>query len=132
MCARNPRIQAGVNLSIPIFNAFLFSARAQEADLRAPAAQQQVKELQDSIARDVRTTALQAQSNLQRIAMAQQLLDQAASALDLAQIRYNLGLSSIVELSQAQLAQTQAQIDLAEVRYAYAGSLASIRFQTGQ
>jgi outer membrane protein len=123
---------AGVNISIPIFNGFLFSARAQEADLRARATQQQVKELQDTIARDVRTTALQAQSNFQRIAVAQQLLDQATSALDLAQTRYNLGLSSIVELSQAQLAQTQAQIDLAEARYAYAGSLASIRFQTGQ
>jgi outer membrane protein len=66
----------------------------------------------------VRTTALQAQSNFQRIAVAQQLLDQATSAMDLAQTRYNLGLSSIVELSHAQLAETQAQIDLAEARYA--------------
>ncbi|HEX3571893.1 MAG TPA: TolC family protein [Acidobacteriaceae bacterium] len=123
---------AGVNLSIPIFNGFLFSARAQEADLRSRAAQEQVKDLRDAIARDVRTTALQAQSNFQRIAVAQQLLEQANSALDLAQTRYNLGLSSIVELSQAQLAQTQAQIDLADARYAYAGSLANIRFQTGQ
>jgi outer membrane protein len=72
------------------------------------------------------------QSNFQRIAVAQQLLDQANSALDLAQTRYNLGLSSIVELSQAQLQQTQAQIDLADARYTYAGSLANLRFQTGQ
>lgn len=122
----------GVNLSIPIFNGFQFSARAQEADLRAQAVQQQVKDLRDAIARDVRTTALQSQSNFQRIAVAQQLLDHATSALDLAQTRYNLGLSSIVELSQAQLAQTQAQIDLADARYTYAGSLANIRFQTGQ
>jgi outer membrane protein len=122
----------GVNLSIPIFNGFLFSARAEEADFRSRAAEQQVRELRNSIARDVRTTALQAQSNFQRIAVAQQLHDQATSALDLAQTRYNLGLSSIVELSQAQLQQTQAQIDLAEAHYAYEGSLASIRFQTGQ
>ena len=123
---------AGVNLSIPIFNGFLFSARAKEADLRSQAAQQQVRDLRDTIARDVRSTALQARSNFQRIGVAQQLLDQANSALDLAQTRYNLGLSSIVELSQAQLQQTQAQIDLADARYAYAGSLANIRFQTGQ
>jgi len=123
---------AGVNLSVPIFNGFLFSARAKEADLRSQAAQQQVRELRDSIARDVRTTALQAQSNFQRVAVAQQLVDQANSALDLAQTRYNLGLSSIVELSQAQLQQTQAQIDLTNSRYAYEGSLANIRFQTGQ
>jgi outer membrane protein len=122
----------GVNLSIPIFNGFLFSARAKEADLRSQAAQQQVRELRDAIARDVRTTALQAQSNFQRIAVAQQLLDQASSALDLAQTRYSLGLSSIVELSQAQLQQTQAQIDLADARYTYAGSLANLRFQIGQ
>ena len=122
----------GVNLSIPMFNGFLFSARAKEADLRSQATQQQVRELRDSIARDVRTTALQAQSNFQRIAVAQQLVDQANSALDLAQTRYNIGLSSIVELSQAQLQQTQAQIDLADARYAYQGSLATIRFQTGQ
>jgi len=123
---------AGVNVSIPIFNGFLFSARAHDADLRASAAQQQVKELRDSIARDVRTAALQAQLNFQRIAVAKQLLNQANSALDLAQTRYNLGLSSIVELSQAQLQQTQAQIELAGARYAYAGSLATIRFQIGQ
>jgi len=122
----------GVNLSIPIFNGFLFSARAQEADLRSQAAQQQVRELRDSIARDVRTTALQAQLNFQRIAVAQQLLDQANSALDLAQTRYRLGLSSIVELSQAQLQQTQAQIDVVDARYSYEGSLANLRFQTGQ
>ena len=123
---------AGVNVNIPIFEGFLFSARGKEASLRAHAAQQQVKELRDIIARDVRTTALQAESNYERIAVAQQLLDEANSALDLAQTRYSLGLSSIVELSQAQLAQTQALIDLSGARYVYAGSLANIRFQTGQ
>jgi len=122
----------GVNLSIPLFNGFLFSARSQEATLRASAAEAQVKDLRDTIARDVRTTALQANSNFERITVAQQLLNQANSALDLAQVRYNLGLSSIVELSQAQLQQTQARIDLADARYSYAGSLADIRFQTGQ
>ncbi len=122
----------GVNLSIPVFNGFLFSARAQGADLRARASERQVQDLRDAIARDVRTTALQARSNYERISVAQQLLDESNSALDLAQLRYNLGLSSIVELSQAQLQQTQALIDFADARYTYAASLAEIRFQTGQ
>ena len=123
---------AGINVSIPIFNGFLFSARAEEADLRAAAAQKLVEELRQAIARDVRTTVLQAQSNFQRIAVTQQLLDQANTAFDLAQTRYRIGLSSIVELSQAQLAQTEAQIDYATARYSYQGSLAAIRYQTGQ
>ncbi len=119
-------------MSIPIFNGFLYSARAKEADLRASAAEQQVRQLRELIARDVRTTVLQAQSNFQRIAVTQQLLDQSNQALDLAQVRYQIGLSSIVELSQAQLAQTGALIDYANARYAYQGSLAAIRYQTAQ
>lgn len=123
---------AGVNVNIPIFNGFLYSARAQEAKLRANAADQQVLQMRDTIARDVTTTVLQAQDNFNRIAVAQQLASQANSALALAQTRYNLGLSSIVELSQAQLLQTQAEIELANARYAYQGSLSAIRYQTGQ
>lgn len=129
----SPRYGAvGVNVSVPLFNGFLFSARAAEADLRAQAVDKQVAELRQSIARDVRTTVLQAQSNFQRIAVTQQLLEQANSAFDLAQTRYKFGLSSIVELSQAQLAQTQAQIDYATARYSYQGSLAAIRYQVGR
>lgn len=122
----------GVNISIPIFNGFLYSARASEADLRASAAGKQVDGLRQTIARAVRTTVLQAQSNFQRIAVTQQLLDQANTAFDLAQTRYKIGLSSIVELSQAQLAQTEAQIEYATARYSYQGSLAALRYQTGQ
>jgi outer membrane protein len=122
----------GVNVSVPLFNGFLYSARAKEADLRANAADQQVLELRQIIARDVRTTVLQAQSNFQRIYVNQQLLNQANLAFDLAQTRYKMGLSSIVELSQAQLAQTDAEIGYASARYAYQGSLAAIRYQTGQ
>jgi outer membrane protein len=123
---------AGVNVNIPIFNGFLYSARAQEAKLRAGAADAQVVQLRDTIARDVTTTVLQAQDNFNRIAVAQQLVTQANSALSLAQTRYQLGLSSIVELSDAQLLQTQAEIELANARFAYQGSLSAIRYQTGQ
>jgi outer membrane protein len=122
----------GVNINVPIFNGFLYSARAEEAKLRAGAADAEVLQLRDTIARDVTTTVLQAQENFNRIAVAQQLVSQANSALSLAQTRYQLGLSSIVELSDAQLLQTQAEIELANARYAYQGSLSAIRYQTGQ
>jgi outer membrane protein len=122
----------GANVSIPIFNGFLYSARAREADLRANAAQEEVRNLRELIARDVRTSALTAQSAFQRIAVTRQLLDQSNLALDLAQTRYKLGLSGIVELSQAQLAQTQAEIAYANARYAYQIALAVLSFQTGQ
>jgi outer membrane protein len=122
----------GANVNIPVFNGFLYSARAREADLRASAAQEEVRNLRELIARDVRTSALSAQAAFHRIEVSRQLLDQSNLALDLAQTRYKLGLSGIVELSQAQLAQIQAEIGYANARYAYQTALAVLRFQTGQ
>jgi outer membrane protein len=122
----------GANVSIPLFNGFEYSARAKEADLRAKAASEQVRNLRDIVARDVRSAVLNAQIAFQRIGVTQQLLDQASTALELAQARYKVGLSGIVELTQAQLAQTQAQIEFTNARYAYQTALAVVRYQTGQ
>jgi len=123
---------AGVNMSIPIFNGFLFSSRAREADYRASALQQQVRDLRDRIARDVRVTWLQSNTAYQRVSVTAQLLQQANLALDLAQTRYKLGLSSIVELSQAQLQQTDAQIGNTNARYEYLSTLSELNFQVGK
>ena len=132
---RNPIISAwygavGVNVNIPVFNGFLFSARAKEAALRARATEEQLRGLRDQIARDVRNSWLNATTAYDRLAVTQQLLEQANLALNLAQSRYNLGLGSIVELSQAQLQQTQAQITNAQAGYDYRLSLAVLKYQT--
>ena len=123
---------AGANIRIPIFNGFLFNAREQEAKLRASATQQQVRALRESIARDVRTAVLNAQNAFQRIGVTQQMLGQANLALQLSQKRYQLGLSSIVELTQAQLGQTEAQIAESNARYSYETALAALHYQLGQ
>lgn len=132
---RNPVLSnwygaVGVNVEIPLFNGFLYTARAREASLREQAAQDRLLDLRNRISRDVRTSWLNANTAYQRVSVAQQLLDQASLALDLAQTRYSLGLSSIVELSQAQLQQTQAQISNAQAGYDYRLALAVVRYQT--
>jgi outer membrane protein len=73
---------------------------------------------------------LNANTAYERLAVTQQLVDQANLALNLAQSRYHLGLSSIVELSQAQLQQTQAQISNAQAMYDYRLALAVLAFET--
>lgn len=120
----------GVNVGIPIFNGFLYSARTREAGLKEQAAHDRLLDVRNRISRDVRTSWLNANTAYQRVAVAQQLLDQANLALDLAQTRYQLGLSSIVELSQAQLQQTQAQITTAQAGYDYRLALTILRYQT--
>jgi outer membrane protein len=121
---------AGVNMEVPVFNGFLFSAREKEADLRAQAVQQHLVDLRNTIARDVRTSWLNANTAYDRLDVTNQLLKQANLALDLAQTRYKLGLSSIVELSQAQLQQTQAEITESQAGYEYRVASAILRYQT--
>jgi len=121
----------GVNVNIPIFNGGLFKARQSEAELRAQAAAQNVNDIANRITRDVRVAYLAAQTGYQRLALTDQLLKQAQLALDLAQSRYDLGLSSIIELSQAQLNLTSAQIAVASAKYEYQTEWALIQFQTG-
>lgn len=120
----------GVNVEIPVFNGFLYSAKSHEADLRAQAARQRLMDLRNRISRDVRTSWLAASTAFDRVNVSEQLLAQANTALDLAQTRYKLGLSSIVELSQAQLQQTQAEIGSAQAGYEYRLALSVLRYQT--
>lgn len=121
----------GVNIEIPIFNGFLYSAQAKEAGLRAQAASEQSRDLRDRIVRDVRTAWLQSNTAYQRVAVTEELLKQANLALQLAETRYRLGLSSIVELSQAQFQQTDAAIGNTDARYQYRLALAALNYQTG-
>jgi outer membrane protein len=121
----------GVNMEIPIFNGFLYSAEAKEAKYRAQADAERTRELRDQIVRDVRTAWLQANTAYQRLAVTSELFKQADMALQLAQTRYQLGLSSIVELSQAQLQQTSAAIDSTNAQYEYRLALATLSYQTG-
>jgi outer membrane protein len=122
---------AGVNVSVPIFNGFKFHAEATEAGLHARASDEQSRVLSDRIARDVRRAWLTANSAQQRMSVTAELVKEANTALDLADTRYRLGLSSIVELSQAQLQQTEAQIANANARFEYEADLAALRFQSG-
>lgn len=120
----------GGNMEIPIFNGFQYFARSKEASLRAQATDERLRNLKNTISRDVRTSWLGANAAYQKLAVTQQLLDQAKLALDLAQSRYKLGLGSIVELSQAQLQETQAEIAFAQAGYDYRLSLAVLRYET--
>lgn len=121
----------GVNMEIPIFNGFLYSAEAKEAQYRAQADAEHARNLRDQIVRDVRTAWLQANTAYQRISVTAELLKEANMALQLAQTRYQLGLSSIVELTQAELQQTSAAIDNTNAQYEYRLALATLNYQIG-
>ncbi len=97
---------AGLNISFPLMNGNLYSARHAEALFRAQAEGQALRDLENRVTRDVTVAWLAARTARQRVDLTDQLLAQSSDALDLAQARYKLGLSSIVELTQAELQKT--------------------------
>jgi outer membrane protein len=109
----------GVNVNIPVFNGFLYNARAKSADLQSEAVRQRLLDLKNNIARNVRISWQDAARAYARLEVTKQMREQATLALDLAQQRYNLGLSSIVEFSQAELGKTEADIADTDARYQY-------------
>lgn len=123
---------AGVNVSIPVFNGFLFKARKTQADLLTLAAADRVKDAELQVRREVRLAYLSALSAFQRMGLSAKLLEQARLALDLARTRYDLGLSSIVELSQGELSLTKAEIATASARFEYLSRRAELNYQLGE
>jgi outer membrane protein len=122
---------AGLNVNIPILNGGLYSARRAEADLRARAASDDVQDMSLQIARDVRLAWLEANTAFRRLDLTARMVAEADQALRLAQLRYDNGLGSIVELNQAQLNQTSAQIEAAGAKYDYLSRRAALDFAVG-
>jgi outer membrane protein len=122
----------GVNVSIPVFNGFLYNARAQTADLQTEVNRQRLIDLRNNIARDVRIAWQDTNRAYERLSVTRQLREQADLASDLAQQRYHLGLGSIVEFSQAALAKTEAEIADADARYQYRLSQIVLSYATGR
>jgi outer membrane protein len=122
---------AAVNVDFPIFNGHLFSARREAAHQRALASDQMLRDEQERVVRDVRSAWASASTAYQRIDVTAQFLRQAALALNLAQGRYNLGLSSIIELTQAQLNVTEAEVENLSAKYDYQIQYAALQYAVG-
>jgi len=128
-----PEYAAGaVNISIPIFNGHLFTARHEAALQKAMESDQRLRDEQVRLSRDVRQAWASAVTAYQRIDVTAQLVEQANMAVSLAQGRYNLGLASIVELSQSQLSQTQAEIENLSAKYDYQTLYQALQYTIGQ
>jgi outer membrane protein len=79
----------------------------------------------------VRVAWLNAKTALQNLDVTSQLVDHANNAMDLAQARYKIGLSSIAELSEAELNKTGADIAFASARYEYQIRRAELDYEVG-
>jgi outer membrane protein len=122
----------GANLNMPLFTGGLYTARRREAQFKARAAEEELRDQENSIVRDVQITKLNLEYAYERLALTRQLLQNANEALQLAKARFKNGISSIIELSQAELNQTSAQIAEAGARYSYQIQHSALDFQLGR
>jgi len=121
----------GVQLSMPLFAGGYYRARQHEAELRAQSEDATVRVAEDNIVRDVRVAWYNLNTAVEQFHTTEELVRNASESFDLAQARYKIGSSSIVELSQAQLSLTSAQIDETNARYDVLIQQATLAFGTG-
>jgi outer membrane protein len=122
---------AGLTLNLPLFAGGLYSARQKEAELRAKAADETLRDAENNAIRDVRIAWLNARNAYARLRITSQLLENAKRSFALAQARYTNGASSIVEFNQAQLNEISAEIEYEDTKYEYLLRLSALNFQTG-
>lgn len=122
---------AGVNVNIPVFNGFLFNARAKSADLETEVKRKRLQDMQDNVARDVRNSWLDTSKAFERLSVTKQLREQAELSLELADARYKIGLGTIVEFSQAELQQTDAELQDTDAHYQYIVSQIVLAYEMG-
>jgi outer membrane protein len=121
----------GIELSLPLFAGGYYVAKQREAELKAQADDELLRNVENNVIRDVRIAWLNANDALEQLTTTEELSVNAGEAFTLAQARYQSGLSSIVELSDAQLNLTSAQISEANARYNVLIQQANLDYQTG-
>ncbi len=122
---------AGLTVTVPLYAGGFYAARQHEAELRAQAAAESLRDLEDNVIRDVRIAWLNAQNAYDRLQISKKLLDNARESLELAQARYKNQLSSMVEVNQAELNEVSAEISFANTQYEYLLQRSTLNYQTG-
>jgi outer membrane protein len=122
---------AGVNVEVPLATGGNLDAKADEARFLQKAADANVIDTQNAIARDVRVAWLNLATAKERMGVTAELIQNSAEAQKLANARYRLGTSSIVEFNEAELNYTEAQLEDANARYDFQVDRALLDFSMG-
>ncbi len=123
---------AGVVLSVPLFTGFLIENQVREATEQEQEAQAAQHYAEQAIQLEINNAFLAEQTLTQQIKAIEALVKQTQEALQLARQRYQLGLSSIVEVTQGEVAVTTAETRLAETQYDDKAAEATLAYAVGE
>jgi outer membrane protein len=125
------RWNAGFTLSLPIFQGFSVSAQVEQARANANVAQANIEVLAETITLEAEQAYWALQEAQERIIAAAKLVEQAEQNLKLAEARYNSGVGSAIEITDAQVSRSNARITHIQAVYDYNSSLVRLRRAVG-
>jgi len=122
---------AGGLVSMPLFTGYLIENQVREASAQQVAAESGSQNIEQALTQQVTTAYLDTFTFEQLIKLAQEQVKTAQEALQLARERYRLGLGSIVEVTQSEVALFGAQTRLAEAQYDYKIAEVTLAYAAG-
>ncbi|TAL11094.1 MAG: TolC family protein [Nitrospirae bacterium] len=118
-------------VSVPLFTGFLIQNQVAEATAQQRETEAIYRTVAQNVQLQVKDSYLDVVTLLPQIKVAEQQVLIAREALSLASQRYKLGLSSIVEVTQSEVAVTSAETRLAETQYNAKIAEARLRYAVG-
>jgi outer membrane protein TolC len=114
-----PTSYVGLQVAIPLFNGFANTAKIKQAQYNREQSVLRLKDATERLKADVHAVVANTKESLERIYIAKSVSETARLSFDIVQYRYSKGVSSRLELTDAELALTQAQSNYLQAVYDY-------------
>jgi outer membrane protein len=125
------RWQVGISLSWPLFTGFNQTGQVNESEAEMNRLKAQLENSNLSVTEEVTRAYFQLKTAEEAIKTAENTLKQAKENLDIAQGRYQAGVSDVIELSDAQMLYTESRSALVQAVYDHHKAQAGLEFAVG-
>jgi outer membrane protein len=112
--------QAGISLTINLFNGFQTTARLQQAKVDERKIDQQIEAAREILKTQLQSVALRLQEARKRIFSQQRTVELAEKSYKIAKVRYQTGSATLLEINDADLALLRARLNRIQAIYDYA------------
>lgn len=118
--------QVGIEVSLPLFSGFQRPARLQQKEAVLEQARVDRQLLRDQVEHEVKTLLAQVEESRSRGAAQQLAREQAQRGYEIARAQYREGISSPLELTDAEVALRQSEFNYAQAVYDYLAARARL------
>ncbi|HEX6200936.1 MAG TPA: TolC family protein [Thermoanaerobaculia bacterium] len=125
-------LAAGLFLEVELFDGWERKGRVAQAEAALERERQRLAQLTEGVRLEVEQALLSVRAGREWVEASRGTVARAERALEIAQLRFRNGLSTQVELDDAELAVTEARTNLARALHTYATAQAALQAATGE